>query len=51
MAKSLIDRDPGDALERRRKLLKDVAKRLRGLTKGRHHTPAEELLRESRDER
>ena len=30
--------------------LKDVAARLRELTGGRHHTPAEELLRETRDE-
>jgi antitoxin FitA len=31
--------------------LKEVAARLRELTKGRQHTPAEELLRETRDER
>jgi plasmid stability protein len=30
--------------------LKDVAARLRELTRGRRHTPAEELLREARDE-
>jgi plasmid stability protein len=31
--------------------LKDVAARMRELTKGRQHTPAEVLLRETRDER
>ena len=30
--------------------LKEVAARLRELTRGRRHTPAEELLRETRDE-
>jgi len=29
----------------------DLAAELRALTAGRHHTPAEQLLRESRDER
>lgn len=29
----------------------DLAAKLRALTRGRTHTPAEELLRESRDER
>ena len=29
----------------------DLAAELRALTVGRHHTPAEALLRESRDER
>ena len=31
--------------------LKEVAARLRELTRDRRHTPAEELLRETRDER
>ena len=31
--------------------LKDVAARLRERTRGRRHTPAEELVRETRDER
>jgi len=30
---------------------KEVAAQLRALTRGRRHTPAEQLLRESRDER
>ena len=30
---------------------KEIAAQLRALTRGRHHTPAEALLRESRDER
>lgn len=30
---------------------KEVAAQLRALTRGRRHTPAEDLLRESRDER
>jgi antitoxin FitA len=30
---------------------KEIAAQLRALTHGRHHTPAETLLRESRDER
>jgi hypothetical protein len=51
MAKSPIIRNDDDALERRLMLLKEVAAWLRERTKGRDHTPAEQLLREARDER
>lgn len=36
--------EPGHSLE-------EIAARMRERTRGRHHTPAEVLLRESRDER
>jgi len=40
-----------DLMEEPRRSFKELAAQVRALTAGRHHTPAEDLLHEAREER